>query len=173
MISQLLRVHKTLMRILQGISHNPLHSNWTSICNQIGSSQRKLSSILEQGIDQNDQTLHEILVQINRMCRAIALMLENKRMLKNDVDIIMQQILDSSRIEKKRRLPREKVRILENWFSDHFQHPYATQQDFDELVHMTSLSKTQIRNWISNKRRKERSSTVSTELLQALNKSPP
>ncbi|KAL1983323.1 hypothetical protein VTN96DRAFT_10464 [Rasamsonia emersonii] len=52
------------------------------------------------------------------------------------------------------RFPREAVRILKNWLSEHYQHPYPTEQEKDELKEKTGLKRSQISNWLANARRR-------------------
>ncbi|KAJ9272765.1 transcriptional regulator family: Homeodomain [Paecilomyces variotii] len=52
------------------------------------------------------------------------------------------------------RFPREAVRILKNWLSQHSEHPYPTEQQKDELKEQTGLKRSQICNWLANARRR-------------------
>ncbi|KAG2389365.1 hypothetical protein C9374_013925 [Naegleria lovaniensis] len=65
---------------------------------------------------------------------------------------------DSSSNSKKkqkstnRRLPNEAKKILENWFLEHYRHPYPTNEEKQWLSDQTQLNLTQINNWFINKR---------------------
>ncbi|KAL6691180.1 hypothetical protein J3F84DRAFT_387052 [Trichoderma pleuroticola] len=54
------------------------------------------------------------------------------------------------------RFSRETSKLLKQWFSNHYQHPYPSKEEMKTLQHQTSLSKTQISNWLSNTRRREK-----------------
>jgi len=51
-----------------------------------------------------------------------------------------------------RRLPHEAKKVLENWFLDHYKHPYPTNEEKQVLSDQTQLNLTQINNWFINKR---------------------
>lgn len=57
------------------------------------------------------------------------------------------------------------VTILEQWYNDHYQKPYLTKSSLEKLSKSTGLNKVQIRNWVSNRRRKEKSVQVSSVIL--------
>lgn len=59
------------------------------------------------------------------------------------------------------RFSLDNVAILEKWYKDHYQKPYLTKNSLEKLAKATGLNKVQIRNWVSNKRRKEKSVQVS------------
>ncbi|GAD98764.1 homeobox and C2H2 transcription factor, putative [Paecilomyces variotii No. 5] len=52
------------------------------------------------------------------------------------------------------RFPREAIRLLKNWLSQHSEHPYPTEQQKDELKEQTGLKRSQICNWLANARRR-------------------
>nr|XP_001389780.2 homeobox and C2H2 transcription factor [Aspergillus niger CBS 513.88] len=52
------------------------------------------------------------------------------------------------------RLAREAVRILKAWLQEHWEHPYPTEQEKDELQQRTGLKRMQISNWLANARRR-------------------
>lgn len=67
------------------------------------------------------------------------------------------------------RLPSEKVDVLELWFRKNITKPYVTKNDLKMLVSQTSLSPIQVKNWLSNRRRKEKTTGIAlsvTELLR-------
>ncbi|EFC46735.1 homeodomain-containing protein [Naegleria gruberi] len=51
-----------------------------------------------------------------------------------------------------RRLPNEAKKVLENWFLEHYKHPYPTNEEKQWLSDQTQLNLTQINNWFINKR---------------------
>ncbi|EEP82293.1 conserved hypothetical protein [Uncinocarpus reesii 1704] len=52
------------------------------------------------------------------------------------------------------RFPREAVRVLRSWLSDHTAHPYPTDEEKDQLKAKTGLKRSQICNWLANARRR-------------------
>ncbi|KAL6809519.1 hypothetical protein V8C40DRAFT_259186 [Trichoderma camerunense] len=54
------------------------------------------------------------------------------------------------------RFSRESSKLLKQWFSNHYHYPYPSKEEMKMLQHQTSLSKTQISNWLSNTRRREK-----------------
>lgn len=58
------------------------------------------------------------------------------------------------------------IKVLEYWYSEHYQKPYLTKSALEKLAKATGLNKIQIRNWISNRRRKEKSVQVSPAILK-------
>lgn len=51
-------------------------------------------------------------------------------------------------------LPKVSVEILKKWLYDHFNHPYPTDGQKDELANASGLSLTQVNNWFINARRR-------------------
>jgi hypothetical protein len=52
------------------------------------------------------------------------------------------------------RFSRDAVRILKTWLSEHYHHPYPTEQEKDDLKERTGLKRSQISNWLANARRR-------------------
>ncbi|KAH8698768.1 hypothetical protein BGW36DRAFT_294401 [Talaromyces proteolyticus] len=52
------------------------------------------------------------------------------------------------------RFGRDPVRILKTWLSEHYQHPYPTEEEKIELKERTGLKRSQIANWLANARRR-------------------
>ncbi|KAG2379356.1 hypothetical protein C9374_007495 [Naegleria lovaniensis] len=51
-------------------------------------------------------------------------------------------------------LPKDAVEHLKNWLYDHFQHPYPTEDEKNQLAQETKLTTTQVNNWFINARRR-------------------
>lgn len=51
---------------------------------------------------------------------------------------------------------RGQTKALRQWFFAHSDHPYPSEEDKQELVHETGLTRTQIQNWFINARRRQR-----------------
>nr|AZQ56630.1 MAT homeobox alpha 2 protein [Suhomyces choctaworum] len=56
------------------------------------------------------------------------------------------------------------TRILDDWYDANYEHPYLNACSTEYLHQQTRLSHTQVKNWVSNKRRKEKNSKISKEL---------
>lgn len=54
------------------------------------------------------------------------------------------------------RFSRESSKILKNWFDNHYNYPYPSKEETETLQDQTGLSKTQIKNWLANNRRREK-----------------
>ncbi|PTB40335.1 hypothetical protein M441DRAFT_70163 [Trichoderma asperellum CBS 433.97] len=54
------------------------------------------------------------------------------------------------------RFSRESSKLLIKWFEDHYSYPYPSKEETETLQHQTGLSKTQIKNWLANTRRREK-----------------
>ncbi|KMP07521.1 hypothetical protein CIRG_07202 [Coccidioides immitis RMSCC 2394] len=52
------------------------------------------------------------------------------------------------------RFPKEAVRVLKSWLSEHTAHPYPTDEEKDALKAKTGLRRSQISNWLANARRR-------------------
>jgi hypothetical protein len=52
------------------------------------------------------------------------------------------------------RFPRDAVKILKQWLSEHSDHPYPNEREKDELKQLTGLKRSQISNWLANARRR-------------------
>ena len=54
------------------------------------------------------------------------------------------------------RFPREAVKVLREWLSSHEESPYPTEEEKTELEVKTSLTPSQITNWLANARRRRK-----------------
>ncbi|RAH86994.1 hypothetical protein BO86DRAFT_384979 [Aspergillus japonicus CBS 114.51] len=54
------------------------------------------------------------------------------------------------------KFPRETIRLLKEWLSQHQDHPYPSKEERRELLLQTGLTPTQLRNWLANTRRREK-----------------
>ncbi|KTB00736.1 Mating-type-like protein ALPHA2, silenced copy at MTL3, partial [Nakaseomyces glabratus] len=59
------------------------------------------------------------------------------------------------------RFTRENVQILETWYRNHIDNPYLDHNSQQYLAQKTNLSKIQIKNWVANRRRKQKSIYIS------------
>lgn len=59
------------------------------------------------------------------------------------------------------RFPRDAVKILKRWLSEHTDHPYPNEREKDELKQLTGLKRSQISNWLANARRRGKVRPVS------------
>lgn len=51
---------------------------------------------------------------------------------------------------------RGQTKALRQWYFAHSDHPYPSEEDKQELMHETGLTRTQIQNWFINARRRQR-----------------
>lgn len=68
-----------------------------------------------------------------------------------------------------KRLPKETIAVLNEWFNDNIENPYVQKEDISYLKAKTNLQASQIKNWVSNKRRKRKGSKVSPSIVEILN----
>lgn len=68
----------------------------------------------------------------------------------------------------RRRLPKDTLNVLNEWYKENLDNPYLTKDDIVVLKSRTMLKESQIKNWASNKRRKRKESQISEELTQLL-----
>lgn len=54
------------------------------------------------------------------------------------------------------RFSRESSKSLTQWFENHYTYPYPSKEETKTLQDQTGLSKTQIKNWLANTRRREK-----------------
>ncbi|CCK69131.1 homeodomain mating type protein alpha2 KNAG_0C00160 [Huiozyma naganishii CBS 8797] len=82
---------------------------------------------------------------------------------------MMNKRKESMRPCRGHRFSSNSTETLEDWYKKHHEKPYLDKRSLHELEFKTKLSKMQIRNWVSNRRRKEKSihvSPVIQDLLQ-------
>lgn len=58
-------------------------------------------------------------------------------------------------VSKRSNLPKETVEILNNWLLNHLNNPYPTQDEKNDLLIKTGLTKVQLSNWFINVRRRK------------------
>lgn len=73
----------------------------------------------------------------------------------------------------KKRLPKVSVKILQNWLSAHSYHPYPSDTERAWLEAQTGLTSSQIANWFSNARRRQRLARSSHSMPIAATQSVP
>jgi hypothetical protein len=63
---------------------------------------------------------------------------------------------EASKSSKKssRSLPREAIKVLRDWVSTHHKDPYPTEEEAEDLIKETKLTRIQIRCWLANARRR-------------------
>nr|AZQ56671.1 MAT homeobox alpha 2 protein [Suhomyces bribrorum] len=64
----------------------------------------------------------------------------------------------------KSKFSEEQTKKLEEWYESSLEHPYLNTLSTDYLHRSTGLTKTQIKNWVSNRRRKVKTKKISKEL---------
>ena len=74
---------------------------------------------------------------------------------------------------KRSNLPKETVKILNDWLVQHLNNPYPTPAEKNELLRQTGLTKIQLSNWFINvRRRKVFTDHFDKKLVQAKSDSP-
>lgn len=90
-------------------------------------------------------------------------------------NVVTQDMMNKNKKNNKsyrgHRLPKQNVRFLERWYVQNFDNPYLDEKSIEYLIIKTGLSKIQVKNWVSNRRRKEKSITISPEISQLLKES--
>ena len=98
--------------------------------------------------------------------------LESEPKIKNNdriFNILTQNMmLPNGKSYRGHRFSKENVRILEEWYVTHPDKPYLDKESTEMLMKSTQLTKVQIKNWVSNRRRKQRSVQVSPDILDLL-----
>ncbi|CCD22171.1 homeodomain mating type protein alpha2 NDAI_0A00110 [Naumovozyma dairenensis CBS 421] len=86
-------------------------------------------------------------------------------------NVITQDMMipEKNKPHRGHRLPKEKVNRLEHWYLAHIQKPYLDSKNLKVLMEETKLSKVQIKNWISNRRRKEKLLSISPDIVEIIN----
>ena len=74
---------------------------------------------------------------------------------------------------KRSNLPKETVKILNDWLVQHLNNPYPTPAEKNELLRQTGLTKIQLSNWFINvRRRKVFTDHFDKKLVHAKSESP-
>lgn len=75
----------------------------------------------------------------------------------------------NSRLRAKgQRLPKVYTTILEKWYQENIRNPYLDDRSLQILMHQCSLERNQVKNWIANRRRKDRNSKISPVISSIL-----
>nr|AZQ56706.1 MAT homeobox alpha 2 protein [Suhomyces bokatorum]AZQ56712.1 MAT homeobox alpha 2 protein [Suhomyces bokatorum]AZQ56718.1 MAT homeobox alpha 2 protein [Suhomyces bokatorum]AZQ56731.1 MAT homeobox alpha 2 protein [Suhomyces bokatorum]AZQ56737.1 MAT homeobox alpha 2 protein [Suhomyces bokatorum] len=65
---------------------------------------------------------------------------------------------------KGNRFSNEQVQIMAEWYNVNIEHPYLNTSSMEDLRIRTGLTRVQVRDWMSYKRRKQKSKFISNEL---------
>ncbi|GME98807.1 unnamed protein product [Ambrosiozyma monospora] len=71
-------------------------------------------------------------------------------------------------VPSRQRLSREVLLVLNEWFTQNEENPYLSPEDIKVLTGKTGLTSSQVKNWASNRRRKEKSHRISKEVHDIL-----
>lgn len=108
-------------------------------------------------------------IQSLEQCPGDAELLRSRTRLQNDSKIDSSSTEGSNAfLRKSRRLPKQSIETLEKWYRDNEDHPYLNDSTLAHLRETTRLRNSQIRNWVANKRRKEKEVGVSQEILKLI-----
>lgn len=87
-------------------------------------------------------------------------------------NVVTQDMMESGRNDinslKGHRLPKQHVQILKNWYKKHSENPYLNDNHIRNLMKETGFTRSQIKNWVANKRRKNKNTTISPEISDLL-----
>ena len=87
-------------------------------------------------------------------------------------NVVTQNMMNMDNVKQNsfrgHRFSKQNVEVLEEWYGIHKHKPYLDKKSIERLKCQTQLSRTQIKNWVSNKRRKEKTVQVSSEILQLI-----
>lgn len=87
-------------------------------------------------------------------------------------NVVTQNMMNMDNVKQNsfrgHRFSKQNVEVLEEWYGIHKHKPYLDKKSIERLQCQTQLSRTQIKNWVSNKRRKEKTVQVSSEILQLI-----
>ncbi|AEY98439.1 FAFR750C-Xp [Eremothecium gossypii FDAG1] len=88
-------------------------------------------------------------------------------------NVVTQDMMENGRkggcsSYKGHRLPKQHVQVLEAWYKNNIENPYLNDTDIRYLMRETGFSRSQVKNWVANKRRKDKHSTISPELSDLL-----
>ncbi|XP_021369004.1 uncharacterized protein LOC110460439 isoform X2 [Mizuhopecten yessoensis] len=77
----------------------------------------------------------------------------------------------SSRVIKPRPLLSKKsVKVMEDWYKDHLEHPYPTGSTVELLAERGRISCEQVKKWFANKRNRSNNTRTLTEIAKAKRK---
>ncbi|XP_060062425.1 uncharacterized protein LOC132542988 [Ylistrum balloti] len=77
----------------------------------------------------------------------------------------------SSRVIKPRPLLSKKsVRVMEEWYDNHLEHPYPTASTVELLADKGKISTEQVKKWFANKRNRSNNTRTLTEIAKAKRK---
>lgn len=109
------------------------------------------------------------------------IMLKSKKLKKNKeqlfivnkFDIVSKEMLrnniSATTPFRGHRFSKDSVVVLENWYTEHYHKPYFSKKQLNKLQKCTGLTAVQLRNWLSNRRRKEKAEQVSSIVLNYMN----
>ncbi|KAI0884333.1 uncharacterized protein GGS22DRAFT_165415 [Annulohypoxylon maeteangense] len=82
-------------------------------------------------------------------------------------NVTEQQPTKAVQISRKRTYSRSvrKTHLLRTWYSCHLDHPYPSEEEKESLAQRSGLSRTQVGDWFSNARRRQRMSTRTVDKM--------
>ncbi|ODQ80460.1 hypothetical protein BABINDRAFT_195845 [Babjeviella inositovora NRRL Y-12698] len=188
-------VQNRLKLLIKTVSSNKeLHLNY--IINEVQDANETVSAIIKNAATFSLREKMQ-LTKINRLSVALSLLFRERIVLKeslqklNELDHSFQPIspddktpppqishalrkknMSKDRVEKPslegHRLPRQLVLTLQKWYEENVVNPYLYEDTMQALVRETGLTTKQVRNWVSNKRRKEKDFKISSKLTNIL-----
>ena len=120
----------------------------------------KLVPFLEAALDKRDD--ETVWAQVYELGRSSSIDLPQQVTISERNPV--QSSVDSAAMEdddvpgkassKRTRLPKPSIKILKQWCEDHWQDPYPTSEEKDNLIYTTGLSSSQLSRWFVNARRR-------------------
>nr|AZQ56702.1 MAT homeobox alpha 2 protein [Suhomyces guaymorum] len=114
-------------------------------------------AILEDGEMQVLQHIVSLLALLKHVCEKRLHQLQANKLSNEDFNIDFKK-------PKGNRFSDEQTHILEEWHNFNIEHPYLNASSLEDLHKRTGLTRVQVRDWVSYKRRKQKSKFISEEL---------
>lgn len=72
----------------------------------------------------------------------------------------------STTVRSRPVLCRRSLKVLEQWYQSHLEHPYPTAQQVEQLAEVSNLTVEQVKKWFGNKRSRARNTRSLTEIAK-------
>ncbi|KAK6033495.1 homeobox domain protein [Ostertagia ostertagi] len=154
-------LYRKRMDDLRSILHSHLHELWQGCerimldIHRVLKSQQMLRPIDEQDIIRAFESIrhrHEMTVT------------ETREIVANSVMIMQTRIADATR--RRRNFSKEATAILQEYYDDHFDHPYPNEEEKLQLAAKCHISMQQVSNWFGNRRIRTKKSQRSQDVTE-------
>nr|AZQ56636.1 MAT homeobox alpha 2 protein [Suhomyces atakaporum] len=131
--------------------------------------------ILRSGSAIDDES-KQLLTNINKLIQSLILISKERynfhsqifELAKVENDSGLSPFIKYDPNSTKHKFSSNQIKVLEDWYESNSLHPYLDYFSCKDLHSRTGLTIMQVRNWVSNRRRKEKSHNISKELLPFL-----